>query len=309
MSPPPTNLIADRALDWIEANLDCFEPLHGSAKPDEVRQKAVVELALLCMYLRRRPRYANDHRVARSLEFLLRLSRTPFFSEALFRVPTLFVPHLLLAVALHNCGYDTLGSRWPAIQKLVDASNVTWTERPSHRTLELRLLLDLGGFSYRLPSMADLHGSSILATPLNVIYATDGDAYAITHALFYLSDFGHQPIAFPSNADEERSLLVVEELLGMYLHCGNWDLVGELLLSCYCLRRTTFDLYTLGWQALLNEQWADGSMPGPHLDRRQADGLEGAKRRSYLFEQSYHTTLVAALAGGLCPPRSQGDRR
>ena len=56
----------------------------------------------------------------------------------------------------------------------------------------------------------------------------DEAAYAITHTLFYLTDFGGRGAAL-SHRQRERAVDLVEVLLLHYWRTGRWDLVGELL--------------------------------------------------------------------------------
>jgi Domain of unknown function (DUF6895) len=146
-----------------------------------------------------------------------------------------------------------------------------------------------------------------VSKPVNVIYITDGESYSITHALFYLSDFGSRSIAGLSPSQREHIHWVVEHLLGMYICAGNWDLVSELMVSYQCLGQTTSDIYALGWQSLIDAQWPCGAIPGPYYIAQKADNLTGVQRRKYVFEKCYHTTLVTALAGALCEYISVSD--
>jgi hypothetical protein len=283
MSVPAS--VSDRALAWTAANLEFFNPLQNTPKPDELRHKAFVELALTGLHLSRQPAAAQNERLQRLLEFIARIGNLPFFRDAIFRVSNMFVPHVLLAVVLRACGLADDRARWLALGEM-----------------ELRYLLDLGQIPHRLPSYTTLVRRGILSRPLNVAYVTDADAYAVTHTLFYLSDFGSKPISEISSSRREDVRWTVEHLLGMYAHSNNWDLVGELLLSCTCLGvgREASSLYSVCWGALSDAQWPSGVVPGPHYDATRAQGLEGHEQQSYVFEQCYHTTLVAVLAGAIC---------
>jgi hypothetical protein len=305
MTPPVA--VADKAVDWIQKNIASFDPFRGKGQPGEYRQKALVELALLCLYLHGHPAFSRDARVQEFLRFIRDVYRNPYFREGMFRLGNLFVAHGYLAVVLRRWGLLGEGCDWQAIQGLIDHSNITLTEQLPFRALELRLLLSYGGFRHRLPSPEELFRRSMLSKPLNPLYVTDNDAYAITHTLFFLSDFGRHPIAVFSRPGARHAFWVVEHLLGMYVQRKNWDLVGELLLSCRCLRRTTSELYHLGWQGLSGAQLPDGAVPGPHYDPRRAEALEGEKKQDHLFEGCYHTTLVAAFAGALCPDGGKTD--
>jgi hypothetical protein len=300
-------LLADKALDWIQEYIDCFEPFQGKSKLEEHRHKALVELAILCLGLRPQARFEEDARIQRFLELIASVYLSPTYRGLTSRWPDLLVAHGFLAVTLRAYGLLRDEADSQAIQWLLEHSNVMFTDRPLYRTLELRLLLDHGGFAHRISSYAQLCRQSMLHEPLNVIYVTDAEAYVLTHTIFYLSDFAARPIPGLYLSRARYAAWAVENLLGMYTRRGNWDLVSELLLSCHCLRRTSSVLYLLGWRALLGAQWPDGAVPGPGYEPHKADALEGRERRNYLFWQCYHTTLVAALAGALCPYPSKLD--
>jgi hypothetical protein len=173
-------------------------------------------------------------------------------------------------------------------------------ERPPHRLLELRWLLDSADLAHRLPSYGVLCRASNLGRQVNPIYLSDYDIYSITHTLFYLTDFGRLPETQLSSVRRRRACEIVGKLLAMQIYRGNWDLVGELLLSHHCLRATS-DFYASGWQALLAAQWPDGAVPGPNYRSQATEGMNDTDRQSYVFKHCYHTTLVAALVGALCP--------
>lgn len=142
--------------------------------------------------------------------------------------------------------------------------------------------------------------ASNLGRQVNPIYLSDYDIYSITHTLFYLTDFGRLPETQLSSVRRRRACEIVGKLLAMQIYRGNWDLVGELLLSHHCLGATS-DFYASGWQALLAAQWPDGAVPGPNYRSQATEGMNDTDRQSYVFKHCYHTTLVAALVGALCP--------
>jgi hypothetical protein len=291
--------MADRAIDWLSANLDRFEPFRGRFERDWPTHRALVELALIGMCLRRQTIFADDARVARLLERVLQTYRHPVYREIAFRHGGDFVADAFVPVALYACGLLDGDDERRALQSLIDNGNILLRSRAPHKTLELIHVLELGGFRYRLPSAVaclQRFGSK----PMNLIEMTNDDAYVITHTIFYLSDFGAR-LDFAIPVKQRRDLSwVVHHLLGMCVREGHWDLVGELLLCCHSLRLTGSPLYTVGWRAFLTAQRPDGAVPGPHYDPAQLNALAASDRREYLFQSCYHTTLVAALAGAQC---------
>lgn len=116
-------------------------------------------------------------------------------------------------------------------------------------------------------------------------------AYRITHAAFYLTDFGsHAPRAAP--ADLGRLAGIAEYLLTAAVDRAHWDLVCELLMALQCLRR---DATTRSHEALRQFSVARGS-----------DGPAGCLR-------SYHTAVVDVMRCALTQRRApdtttpQGD--
>lgn len=293
----PAQALATRALDWLVNNLDQFQPLKDGGTPDGFRQKALGELATVCMYLRRNKFFAGDSRCRQIELFVLDIYSKPTFHDGLFRFE--FLPQVLFAATLRNAGLLHDDYEWTAIQELCDSIIVS--EYAPHRLLSLRYFLDLGGFAHRLPSYSALCKSGILSARINLIYATDMDVYALTHALFYCSDFGARRMRGISKAKFRYVSRVVDRLLTMYIHRGDWDLVGELLLSAHCLRATATTAYAYGCRALTCAQRKDGAVPGPGYQETRAQLLRGTKKARYTFEKCYHTTLVAALVGALCP--------
>jgi hypothetical protein len=235
------------------------------------------------------------------LQFILKNYTTPHFHERIFSVKNSFVRHATLAVALHCYKLIPDNEEWCTLQGLIDRSNITRTEMTPHGMLELRHLLDLGQFRHSLPSYAALADNSIVSKAVNVVYLTDAEAYSITHGFFFLGNFGLRSMSgLLSPSQTMHMQWVLDCLLGMYIRARNWDLVGELLISCHCLRHTNSDLYAPSWQALLDAQWPSGALPGPYFVPEKASALSGPEHDNYVFDKCYHTTLVAALAGALC---------
>lgn len=305
----PTGM-ADRALDWLIVNLDRFEPFQGQPKRIWRKQKALAELALISLCLHRQTAFADDPRLDRCLGLILQTHRNPVYREILFRQSddyfTDFATDVFVPLALHACGLFDDADEWQAIQNLLDHSNILFRSRGPDSMLELIHLLDLGGFRYHLLSPAT-YLNRILQRSANIIRITHDETYTITHIIFYLSDFGvRRDFSIPDKQRQQLSWLV-EHLLGMYVRDKHWDLVGELLICCHCLRQTHSPLYAIGWQAFLGAQRPDGAVPGPRYDPKQEAALAADRRSEYFFHHCYHTTLVATLAGALCQIDGAGD--
>jgi hypothetical protein len=307
-SPPPTRTLAREALRWIDANVEHFSPLGGSdAREDAERHKAFVELALLVWRLRREPDLRDTPELERLLDFVDAVFALEPFRERLVRLDDLFVMYALLYAVLDEAGRIDGDQERRRMQRVLDCSTVEVAERPAHRMLEVRQVLDAAGLRHSLPSYGALADRTILSAPITLVRSTENDAYSITHDVFYLSDWGCSPVRGLSPAVRRRTSRTVDELLGMHVYARHWDLVGELLLAAHFLGNTRTGFYRCGWHALHDAQEPDGAVPGPTYDAGEVEARAEEQRRTYLFTECYHPTLVAALVGALCPPPGPPD--
>jgi len=193
--------------------------------------------------------------------------------------------------ALTEAGYPDVA--WDRIvQAGLSPERFDIKERYPHRILERLWVLDL----YGLPApfaLADVAVLSILAGDADPLTMTDSDAYAYTHAIFYLTDFGRTPM--PGNLDAERIRAVVDSAIAWQIGQRNFDLLGEFLICAALLGGAPSPHAALGL-ALWNGTWDElGFLPGPSFDDKVFAPLEGDERRAYAFAELYHTNLVGGL--------------
>lgn len=300
VQPQQLHRFYQRACDWINQHLERFNPriYEDESNPISLYQtKAVGELGLLCMLYHRSRRGQIVPQVAHFLQFINTLWQYPEFKERIVRRPEYFQIYAMIYVVLQQCNVidDTYRA---TIQRILDQGYVTATETTPMRLLDRRHLLDCGSFIHGLPSYEELYQWTLLKRTPPVFSLTDTDVYAITHTLFYITDFG-RGTAPPMFAEEHLATVrwMVEILLGLYLRRQHWDLVGELLLSCYCLHWYPDIIFELAWEGLLAAQLSDGAVPGPRFSEEQCSELDDSQRSQYRFEQNYHTTIVSAIVG------------
>jgi hypothetical protein len=106
----------------------------------------------------------------------------------------------------------------------------------------------------------------------------DHSAYRVTHAAFYITDFGseHAPVR---PADCERLAALAERLLERWLPRERWDLVGELLVALACLH-SGGALHSDGERAFA---------------AARAAGELARDGRDEPFRRRFHVTVVDAL--------------
>lgn len=125
-----------------------------------------------------------------------------------------------------------------------------------------------------------------------------GTAYAVTHTVFHLTDWGRLPAGLPRHCTDylHTWLPVWIEVWG---EVGQWDLVGELLIAGACLDEPYDDL--AHWERFAAVQHADGLVP------RDTEPVEGTPEQ--VFGDHEHTAVVAVIAGTLASARAEGPHR
>ncbi|HTK06687.1 MAG TPA: hypothetical protein VL485_05940 [Ktedonobacteraceae bacterium] len=290
-----------RAFSWIDQHRDLFNPLQNEREENTAnlyQTKALGELGLLCLLYQRYSVGDRESEIERSLQLIHTIWQHADYHERIVRRPEYFQLHTMIYVVLQQCAVidDTYKA---VIQQVLDQNYVIATETTPMRLLDRRHMLDCGTFHHSLPSYQELYKQTLLAHEPPAVYLTDTDVYAITHTLFYITDFGRSTTSVIAGDHLLAVHWLIEILLGVYLRRRNWDLVGELLLDCYCLHWYPDIIFTVAWECLLEAQFPNGSIPGPRFSVEQLAQMQDSQQVRYCFEQNYHTTIVNAITSFL----------
>ncbi len=151
---------------------------------------------------------------------------------------------------------------------------------------------------------------TLLDAPIDVLSEPREDAYALTHELFYLTDFGRERIAARRPAvDVGRVLTDVESLVLRYLDAGDYDLTGELLMAWPQLQAEWSPTAAFALRVLARVEDEVGVLLCGNLDTQRMERLDDAPRRRYARATGYHTAFVmgflcaVALRSEVPPPR------
>lgn len=292
----------NRALNWLDQYRELFDPLAvESDDPSEeiYLTKALGELGLLCMLYCRHAQGEVEPRIQRFLQLIASVWQQPQYQERISRRPEFFQIYTMIYIVLQQCNVINEESK-QFIQQVIDQKYVIAAETTPMRLLDRRHMLDCGKFQHSMPPYEEIYRYTLLAQTPELVYFTDTDVYAVTHTLFYLTDFGRTSSPVLQGEHLTRLQWIIEILLGLYLRHKNWDLVGELLLDCYCLHWYPAVVFDLAWETIGNNQLAEGAIPGPRYSQEQQEKLEDdTARKHYSFEENYHTTIVNAITGFL----------
>ncbi|OKJ53047.1 DUF6895 family protein [Streptomyces sp. CB02115] len=292
-------------LDWLGANLDHFDPYTADAGTATHRQaKAVLELALLC-HCSPRPGGSHDERLDGARALLRKLWQRPEFPRLFDAHPPSAPTYGLAYAALAPDGIDDSACR-ATLGRLAPGFLSPAGKSPLKR-MEIRFYADKAGADHTIEPYAELVGQSPLVTLTaaapgsaaagdavtgDVAPLTDSEGYSLTHAAFFLGDYGRTTTGLAGDALAHARDLVRR----MLDHCvgqDRWDLAAELVITQFILGleplRTPSGAAAV--QCLVRAQRSDGAIPG----RSASLMASGSAPAGEFFRKAYHTTLVTAL--------------
>jgi hypothetical protein len=153
----------------------------------------------------------------------------------------------------------------------------------------------------------------VLKRPLDVLSRGLDEAYAFTHALMYVADFGRCRRRLP----RARAAITAEAeaILARCLDEENYDLGGEMLMAWPLTGGPWSAGATFGFRVLAALEDRDGMVPAPGVRSAEAGKSNGAadgRERNTIpaaderLARGYHTAYVMGLlcAAALCPGRA-----
>ncbi|MEU1126087.1 hypothetical protein ABZ371_21615 [Streptomyces sp. NPDC005899] len=290
--------MADRALSWLHANREFGALPPGTtetmADPDSV-YKPLGETTLAASLILR-DNVAGPGRLA-AAQSLIDFTWEQFrHGDMLYERQlrhTLMTDPLEMYAPFVRCGYhhEGLHTLLTHRARLRSAGGV---EMLPNRRLAAANAARVVGLPHG-EDMAALAGTTWLGAtpePWAINWIT---AYAMTHTVFHLTDWGADPAGLPPRlAEYVRSWLPV--WIDVWREVGQWDLVTELLIvgaslpDPYCAPED--------WEAVAALQQEDGLVP------RDSDPVTGDPQQRFTDHQ--HTVVVAAVAGSVALVRAAG---
>jgi hypothetical protein len=209
--------------------------------------------------------------------------------------------HLCLASAGHPApacdrllrGLDPAG---PSRSVRPGQADLPGRERTPCRQLEqlwLRTLLRGWPSGEPVAGLRPALASSQLGSRLDALSGTRADAYAITHAVMFASDFGARPVALPR--PRAAVLADLESALAASLDSDDYDVAGEVLACWPMLRLPWTPAAAFGLRVLTAAEDEAGQLPTPLLSPERFRRLDAAGRTSYALAATYHASYVMGL--------------
>lgn len=292
--------LQEGSLRWLCANLEHFRlPIREDERDLECidvspNRKACCELALASLLLSRDSRLRKRPEYRMMVRHLATQARDPYFSFNMMRRQNLFPFYLMIMLAL-EAGEQPIPGLRASIRRQLELGAADARESAPWHQIDLRYYLDLAALPHGMAGERELFRLSTACRLPSLTHMSRIDAYAVTHVLFYLADFGTRNLR-PVLGDRFDAVAeAVTMLLGMFVFLADCDLVGELLICCRCLGIRPEPFHSAAWELLFSSQTPDGDLPRSTLrsDDMPEKPADAAEAR---FRANYHPTLVALLA-------------
>ncbi|MEJ8651407.1 hypothetical protein WKI65_25810 [Streptomyces sp. MS1.AVA.3] len=282
-----------RAVAWLAARRHLIDPAEAATDRVLFARKALIETAFLVGLRARLDPEPLDGAYTALLDQVEDITARPSYRELIARDEAALLLYAGTYAALRLCGREDPEFRRVITQAAAGGYAAVF-ERIPYRQLDLLHTLELCGVPHMLPAMDDVLPFTLLCNSPNVVKLADRDIYAITHTIFYVTDFGLREPRWPRDFDPGTAVELLEALLVLTLGQENADLVGELLCCLLCLGVRDSEEARRAWQFLTAVQEADGRVNGPPgvVHPGLADGDDAYRH----WATGYHTTIVAALA-------------
>ena len=319
--------LSDLAAEWVTTALEVV--ITGTKSPALLRShddeatrplgllhdKFIAEAAVFtAMVLRDVPDPANREAARQCAELLVPHARSDRIATFLMRFPNLVTPLATAHLMLSHAGYPD-----PAFEKVTEralSSPYSYSrDVPSFRALEIDWLR---AYCIMLTSGQGADAGPLTATaepllhPSHPFFMTRNDGYALTHAVFYATDFGQRPQALSDN-HYVRDALDACVLWGCLSQ--DWDLLAEYLLARLHVDRNAITTSSPKWSTgceAIRRAWCDLGSRLATLTYSPSEAAAQEDPAAYRFQQTYHPTLVAGLLGctlklSLRPPHGPDD--
>ncbi|MGY0055632.1 DUF6895 family protein [Streptomyces sp. LZ34] len=292
--PEPWRAVEQQAVSWLAAHHTRFDPDTAEETGILFARKALVEMALLVGLRARLDPTTFDGHYQRLFDRMVAVASRPSYRELVGRDERALLLYAGTHAALRLCGHRDEEFQY-LIEQSVAGRCATSFERIPYRQLDLLHTMELAGVAHELPPVEAILPFTLFCADPSVLKLGDRDIYAITHTVFYATDFGLRVPKWPTDFDLGRAVQLLEALCLLCRRRGNADLVTELLCCLLCLGIRDSAEAEQAWAFLSEVQEPDGRVAGP--EGVVHPGLEGGDAEYRSWATAYHTTIVAALAG------------
>lgn len=302
MTQERLSIAIGNSLKWVQGNIQYFDPIK-KLLPEKQLHKMFSELQFFLSELMKGQMFLN--REAQDIldelgSFSRRIILSPEYYEQLQLHPAKF--RMYGMAAMYFLSYwkgEDIQTIKDVICRTCNTAFSISPEMPPFRKMEY--LYCICGIPDLLYGNADFDPSlieeyaqrSILCSGLDLANYSIHDEYAITHAVFYLTQMGKRKI-IPDKYPNLKQCLLVLAIKNKYE--DDLDLLGEYVIDlCICGCHGNENLLTL-IDFIINQQRSEGFFSRPQ--RNYISNTRGTNYGSQNMDciDNYHTTLVCAMA-------------
>jgi hypothetical protein len=287
--------IARRTVRFLGA-----DGFNGADSPDGnfAAEKPLAETAIL-LYVVSRER--ADPRVQEEFDDLLQelipYARSKRMGWDVLRYPSVAIqlatPHILLGIlGRPDFQFSEL------LSKTEDACARRGHEVVAYRELEIIWLRSLWRNEAPGCELEKTGRRTALGNPIDLLNGTRDDAYALTHAFMYYTDFGNWQRPLPRPAPEllgEAAAVLVRALV-----IEDYDLAAEALMAWPLTSSTLSPTAAFGFRVLASLEDKVGYLPFGRFASRRLLELAGEEKTKYALASSYHTAYLMGMLCALC---------
>jgi hypothetical protein len=291
---------ATSVLSYALANLPSLPVFQSfwEDKPvlERVCDKVVAETALLVLLAARlggtfREIASSSRALARGLEPLARPERTALSLRR--------HPETVMSLGFAHTALTAAGFPDENFEEIVSSAFATGQassiERLPFRELDLRWQEHLREGS-AAPRIDDIWPYTTLCRNPNPCFMLREEIYALTHDVFYSTDFGRADLPLLRGVQVGKRLAhLIDALLAGRIAAYDYDLILELILAKICARQRWSPHVSFGFDFAAKVESHTGYLPGPSYEASVAAALQPLARAAYEFRHRYHTYYVFGL--------------
>lgn len=299
----------NKALTWVYDNRKYFDPL--SDDTDTHIKKMFAELQLALILGKRNQQFLASNTICildKLIDFSTNIIENPsYYNQILLNLK------LFRVSAAPVIYYLTLKSN-PILEEIIrnsykKAYDIT-PELLPYRLLDVEHMISLTkrytGVNIREKICKDVF-KTILTSNYDILYWGINEEYALTHSIFYATDFGKYKLPQKLKQKISRNIRV---LAANKLVVNDFDLLGEYIINM-CNLNIFKDFRNKAYDILMHQQNDDGYIIAPfrkNNDKLDENTSNCKLRNRNIVRNNYHTTLVAVMASFCIKKDKQNEK-
>lgn len=287
---PHYQALKSKAEVWVRSKLTNFDPLEWTEKKAAyTRRKAFAELAIYA--------YVMGDDIDPVIEqFITDIANHPDYHRLLLRNPRQLL--LYSAPLAYVINRDTASKATRSVvADAISRPQVFAVERSAHRLMDLWQFLSLVDARPKWLSASQILDTSALAHPPTSFDCTLSEAYALTHDVLFLKNFGVDDARLAESISHQLDTSSCALTVARFIAEGNSDITLELLMCLGMMGQLNGNDCKLVLDWIIQRNGDKAFICGPRFDPDAEMAYSGLDAE---WVANYHTTLVGLSTLTLC---------